>query len=135
MSECELEQLFANAPAGCCPVGHCRGRVLCLTSTRHPRFRACLTSSVWKGKNFEEDGSFVNQWLCCQALRSRACMGTSWYDCQPCIVVEYPLHTPIFGKTRDELREICPGLYLARLYDRCPCPKFRGYFAIELKCP
>jgi len=133
LSECELERLFACAPPGCCPVGHCRGRVLQLTCTRCPRLRACLTSTVWKGKNFECDGSFVNQWICGKALRSRACMGTSWYDGGPCIVVEYPPDTPIFGNTRDELREICPGLYLARLYDRCPCPKFRGYFAIEVE--
>ena len=63
------------------------------------------------------------------ALRS----GVSWHDGNPCLVLDYPSDTPIFGNTRDEIREVAPGLFLARLYETCPRPHFRGYFAIEVQ--
>ena len=70
-----------------------------------------------------------------QALRGKAELGVSGYDGKPCLVFQYPPDTPLFGNMYDELREVAPGLYLARLYERCPCPRFRGYFAIQVVCP
>ncbi len=134
MSECELEQLFAELPAGNCPLGYYRGRVVCLTGTCLPRLKASLGNALWRGKHFHDDGTLINQFLFCRALWSRTCLGTSWYDGQPCIVVEYTANTPLFGNTRDEFRAICPGLYLGRFYDRCPCPKFRGFFILQCRC-
>jgi hypothetical protein len=134
LSECDLDRLFENAPPGPIPAGRARGHVLRLSDTKLPRLKACLANAVWKGKQFEEDGAFINQWPGFQALRSRAEPGASWHDGKPCIVIEYPPQTPLFGNNRDELREVAPGLYLARLYERCPCPRFRGYFAIQMEC-
>jgi hypothetical protein len=134
LSECELNRLFEQAPPGAIPLGYSRGRVLRMQDARLPRLQARLASGIWKGKHFEEDGAFINQWPGFTALRSKAEMGISSLDGKPCIVIEYPLETPLFGNNRDELREIAPGLYLARLYERCPCPRFRGYFAIQVEC-
>jgi hypothetical protein len=134
MSECELTQLFENAKPGEIPHGYARGQVLLKTDARLPRLRARLEGSAWKGKHFEDGGSFINQWPGFKALRGHGELGESWHDGKPCLVLEYPSNTPIFGNTRDELREVAPGLYLARLYDRCPCPRFRGYFAIQVCC-
>lgn len=130
----QLEQLFACAEAGCLPVGRYTGKVLVITDARCPYLRARLASSAWRGKIFDCDASFVNQWLGFRAIRSCAEHGTSWCDGRPCIVMEYQPGTPIFGNVRDEIREIAPGLYLGRFYERCPCPKCRGYFALELRC-
>ncbi len=131
LNEHELARLFDNAPSGPVPLGYARGESLLMTSARMPRLQARFASSVWKGKHFEENGDFINQWIAFQALRGHAQTGTSWHDEKPCIVIEYPPNTPIFGNTRDELREVAPGLYLARLYERCPCPRLKGYFAIQ----
>lgn len=131
-SLCELEQLFEQAPPGPIPTGYARGQVLYMTDARMPKMRARLATSVWKGKHFEDDGEFINQWPGFTALRGKAELGVSVHDEKPCLVLEYPSNTPLFGNTRDELREIAPGLYLARLYERCPCPRFRGYFAIQV---
>ena len=133
-SECELNRFFEQAAPGPIPVGYARGQVLRMTDAKLPRLQARLASSIWKGKHFEEDGAFINQWPGFQALRSKAEFGTSWHDGKPAIVIEYPPNTPLFGNNRDELREIAPGLYLAKLYERCPCPRFRGYFAIQVEC-
>jgi hypothetical protein len=129
----ELDRLFQQAPPGEIPVGYARGRVLLMIDARLPKLRACMASSVWKGKTFDESGGFINQFPGFKALRGKAEPGVSWHDGKPCLVLDYPSDTPIFGNTRDEIREVAPGLYLARLYETCPCPHFRGYFAIEVQ--
>lgn len=130
---CALEQLFTNAAPGPIPNGSARGKILRLTCTRLPRIKAGAAGAVWKGKVFEEDGSFTNQWLGFKALDSQAIYGPSWFDDKPCIIMEYPSDTPVFGNVRDEIREVAPGLYVGRFYDRCPKPRLRGYFALEVK--
>ena len=134
LSECELTRLFEQGTVNQIPVGYAKGRVLLMTDAKLPRLKARMASSFWKGKHFDDDGGFINQFVGFQALRSKAELGTSWHDGKPCIVIEYPSNTPLFGNNRDELREIAPGLYLARLYERCPCPRSIGYFAIQIEC-
>lgn len=130
----QLDQLFAQGLACTLPVGHGAGKVLIVCDARCPRLRAKLQSLVWKGKIFDEDGCFINQWLGFRAIRAHAEFDTSWFDGRPCIAMNYPPGTPVFGNVRDELREIGPGLYLGRMYETCPCPRFRGYFALKLPC-
>ncbi|MBI2809182.1 MAG: hypothetical protein HYX68_29725 [Planctomycetes bacterium] len=134
LNPCELDRLFEQAKPGELPVGYCRGQVLLMTEARHPKLRARFASTAWKGKHFEPGGDFINQWPGFTALRGTSARGESWRDGKPCWVLQYPPGTPVFGNTRDELREIAPGLFLARLYERCPCPRFRGYFAIQREC-
>lgn len=131
LSECELDRLFAEAPPGTIPVGYARGQALLMTDAKLPKLKARLSSSVWKGKTFEENGEYINQWVGFQALRGKAEPGVSLYDGKPCLVFAYTPDTPLFGNTFDEIREIAPGLYLGRLYERCPCPRFKGYIAIQ----
>lgn len=131
MSLCELDRLFEQSSPGATPHGYGRGQVLLMTDYHFPKLRARMTSCVWKGKHFEDCGEFINQWPGFKALRGHGELGVSWHDDKPCLVLAYPPGTPIFGNTRDELREVAPGLYLARLYETCPCPRFRGYFAVE----
>jgi hypothetical protein len=129
----ELDQLFVRGQVGSQPVGSLRGPVLYVADARFPRGKAHLLGVVWKGKNFHADGSFDNQWIGFSAISSRIATGPSWFDGQPCFVLEYPPGTAVFGNARDEIREIAPGLFLGRFYERCPCPKFQGYFVLELR--
>src|SRR5207248_134024 len=133
----ELDRLFEDASPGEIPSGYARGQVLLMTDARLPKLRARLASTVWKGKHFEEGAEFINQWPGFKALRGKAELGMSWHDGKPCLVLEYPLDTPVLGNTRDEARQIAPGLYLGRLYERSPCPHFRGYVAFQIcgTCP
>lgn len=134
LSQCELDRLFEEAGPGELPTGRARGRVLLMCDARLPKVRACLASSLWKGKEFDCDGTFINQWPGFQALRGAGRLGNSEHDGKPCWILEYPPRTAVFGNTFDEMRQIGPGLYLARLYQLCPCPHFRGYFAIQIEC-
>jgi hypothetical protein len=131
LSECELAQLFEQGSPGAIPVGAAKGRVLLMTSAKFPRLKANLACTVWKGKQFHHDGGLINQFVGFQALRAEAEMGTSWHDGKPCVVIHYPPGTPLFGNVRDELREVAPGLYVGRFYERCPCPRLMGYFALQ----
>ena len=112
---------------------HEGGRVVLLTDRRLPRVKAGAANAVWRGKEWAADGSFVNRWAGgVRAIGSQAVIGPSWADGRPAVVMEYPPGTPLFANTRDELREVAPGLYLGAFYDRCPCPRLRGYFALTI---
>jgi hypothetical protein len=126
----ELDAQFAQGQAAELPVGAFRGTVQLRVDARHPRLRARLAGLAWKGKVFEPGGHFTNQWAGFRAVASQADVGPSWCDGRPCVVLEYPPGSPVFANARDELREIAPGVYLCRFYERCPCPKLQGYFVL-----
>jgi hypothetical protein len=134
MTPDELEQLFVHGQVGACPVGLGRGTTLLRTEGKLPRLRSRLSGSVWKGKFFYSDGGMTNQWVGFRAVEGNVAAGPSWLDGRPCLTIEYPPGTIIFGNTRDELREIAPGMYLGRFYERCPCQKLQGYFVLEMEC-
>jgi len=129
-----LDALFRQGTASAAPVGYARGRTLLVVDANNPRRRAKLNNVVWKGKLFLPDGRIINQWAVGRAVEATVRIDPSWLDGQPCIHVDYPTDAPIFGNTRDELREIAPGLFLGRFYERCPCPRLKGYFALEMQC-
>jgi hypothetical protein len=130
----QLDAAFATGTAGESPVGFGRGRILLRVDGKMPRVRARLQGLAWKGKVFRPDGTFINQWAGFRAIASRVEVGPSWYDGRPCLVLEYPPGTPVFGNARDELREVAPGLWLGRFYAVCPSGKLEGYFVLEMTC-
>jgi hypothetical protein len=134
MSLCELDEAFARGTACEVPVGVTRGHVVHAAEAKHPRLAAALQNAFWKGKVFFEGGEFINRFCGFRADRSHAEIGPSWFDGRPCVVLEYPPSALVFANSRDEIREVGPGLYLARFYDRCPCPRLKGYFVLEKAC-
>lgn len=131
MNAAELDQLFAGGEAVEIPAGFVRGKLLVLCGFRFPRLGIRLGERVWKGKHFDEDGGFINQWAGFRALSSQAYVGESWHDGKPCLILEYPPGTPLFANMRDEVRRIGSCLYLSRVYERCPAPRMLGYIALQ----
>lgn len=134
MSPCELDGLFAAGTLCERPNGPWRGKIILRVDTRHPYRTARVQGLVWKGKEFYPDGAFTNRWLGFRAISSHVHVGPSWFDGQPCLILDYPAGTPVFGNARDELRAIAPAMILGRFYERCPCPKHQGFFVLEPKC-
>jgi hypothetical protein len=130
----QLDAVFATGAASQPPVGLARGRILLRVDGNLPRVRARFQGLVWKGKVFHDDGTFINQWAGFRAIASRVEVGPSWHDGQPCLILEYPPGTPVFGNARDELREVAPGVWLGRFYAICPAGKLEGYFVLEATC-
>ena len=132
MDQCELDAAFRQGKVGEVPCGAGRGKVLLVVDALMPRVRARLMGTVWKGKYFYPGGcTFTNQWLGFKAVSADVAVGPSWADGAPCFVLDYPTTAAVFGNTRDELREIGEGVFLGRFYERCPCPKLRGYFVLD----
>lgn len=134
MDAAQLRELFLRSEMGTPLVGAARGRLVSLADRRGP-IKTGLTNAAWKGKTAEPDGTFINRWAGgVMAIGSRYQVGPSLLDGRPALVVEYPPGTPILGKTRDELREVAPGLYLGPLYDKTPCPVLRGWLVLRVEC-
>jgi hypothetical protein len=127
----ELNAAFGAGTVGGVPVGFLRGTPLLVLDAKNPRRRAKLSGMVWKGKHFLPNGRMINQWAGVRAVEAAVRVEPSWFDGAPCLHLDYPPRAPVFGNTRDELRELAPGLMLGRFYQRRPCPRLQGYFALE----
>jgi hypothetical protein len=132
LGPCQFAALYARADLGRPLAGVAQGRLLYLTD-RNARLRVRLANAVWRGKLACEDGAFVNRWIGgVRAIGSHYVVGPSWIDGRPCIIMEYAPGTALFANMHDELREIAPGLYLGPVFERFPCPKFRGWVALQV---
>ena len=99
------------------PLGLTRSTVL-YTDGRLPRVKATLQGAVWKGKLFPGDGTFTNLWVGgVRAGHADTAVEPSWLDGQPVLAVHYPPTALVFSRTRDELREVSPGVWLGRSFD------------------
>ena len=113
----DYDALFRAAEAGPAPAGVTRGTVLAVEG-RLPRVKAALQGALWKGKVFHGDGTFTNRWLGgIRAGTAATAEEPSWADGRPALAVHYPPSAPVFGTTRDELRQIEPGVWLGRSFD------------------
>ncbi len=130
----QLDALFRQSDVGNPLVGVANGRLLYLTDKRLPKLKVRLANAVWRGKAAHEDVYFVNRWIGnVNWIDSTYVIGPSWVDGKPAIIMEYAPGTPVFANMHDELREVAPGLYMGPVYERFPCPKFRGYVALQLE--
>ena len=129
----QLMAMFLKADIGNPLRGPAKGKVLVLTDRHLPRIKAKVFNTFWHGKSAQDDGYLVNRWVGGhQWLDTTHTIGNSWVDNKPAMVVEYAPGTPLFANFRDEIREIAHGLYLAILYERCPCPRIKGILGLQL---
>jgi hypothetical protein len=112
------------------PCGKTRGMVLYVCG-HAPYAKARLQSGLWKGKVFEPCGTFINRWpLGIRAIRESYHIEPSVFDGQPCLVMQYPRGTPVFGGVRDEVRQIAPGTWLGRSID-IRTGELKNYFLLQ----
>jgi hypothetical protein len=136
MSWCELEQLYREASIGSVPCGFVHGRAIYCPGKKGSGFRNNATQCIWRGKIFDPCcASMINQWRGLRAIRARVYEGESWLDGKPSIILDYQGTSLVWRNVRDEIREVCPGVWLGVMYHRdCPCPKFGTFFALEAPC-
>jgi len=125
MSWCELEQLYRELPPGKGPCGYLPGKSIYCS-----RLRSCSTNLAWKGKHFC-DGIMINQWAGWRAVDARVYIGESWLDCKPSIILDYRGRCGMWSDVRDEIREVCPDVYLGIMYrEHCCGRKVETFFAL-----
>jgi hypothetical protein len=126
---CWWDELFRQGTVSGEPVGKTRGTVLSAQG-HFPKLKARFQGLLWKGKTFRGDGTFINRWVGFEAVTATVTIGESWFDGQPCVVMQYAADAPVFGGVRDELREIAPGTWLGRGVDSTT-GRVKNYFLLQ----
>jgi hypothetical protein len=116
----ELGEIFRTGVAGAIPNGRGKGTVLIGTGGPVARLVAALSYVLaWRGKVVNaREGRLKNLVtpLAIQAIEAVVYKQDSWYDGQPCIVLDYSKTSFVAQKIRDEIREIAPGVFLGLVF-------------------
>ena len=120
MSQAELDDLFRSRPAGPMPTGRTDGTAIVLPGTPLAKVVAPITRLLaWQGKVFRPDGKLLKNRvtpLGIRAIAAQVYKAPSWLDGRECTVLDYSRTSLVARKIRDEIREVCPGVYLGVVY-------------------
>jgi hypothetical protein len=131
-----LEALYRGAQLGTAPAGFARGRAIYDPGSRLTVPASKLIHVLWQGKVFKPDGMMVNRVFGLRAVHARVFVGESWLDGNPSLVLDYCGTSRLFGDTRDEVRELSPGLYLGLTYVRRDTgPELTMFFTLDARQP
>src|SRR6516164_3281291 len=89
----ELGELFHAGTVDAIPNGHGKG-----VNAREGRLKNLITP------------------LAIRAIEAAVYKQDSWYDGEPCIVLDYSKTSFVAQKIRDEIREIAPGVFLGLVF-------------------
>ena len=116
----ELGELFHAGTVDAIPNGHGKGTVLIGTGGPLARLAATLSYALlWRGKVVNaREGRLKNLVtpLAIRAIEAAVYKQNSWYDGEPCIVLDYSKTSFVAHKIRDEIREIAPGVFLGLVF-------------------
>lgn len=132
-SPAQLDALYAGGAAVALPAGKVRGVALPSPGTSFAAPASRASRLVWRGKVVDPSGvSAVNRFFGVRAVKGGLSMGSSWRDGNPALILDYQDSSWVYGRNRDEIRQIAPGVYLGLMYARTDgAPKFRTYFALQ----
>jgi len=133
MSQAQLDDVFANSPAGDIPDGEAEGTAIIASGTKYSGEIATLINHfAWQGKVFDaKKGLLKNKILPfgLNAIVAKVYKDKSLYDGKDCIVLDYSETSLVAHWIRDEIRLIGPGFYLGKVYwDKEPLIDFTLQF-------
>jgi hypothetical protein len=133
MTEVQLDQLYQSSGPGAQPRGKVRGIAIVSPGSRFGPAMSRSAKFVWQGKFFNEDGqSAVNRFFGVRAVKGKLYYGPSWVDGRTSLILDYQDTSLVYGRYRDEIRQVGPNLYLGVMHTRTePVPMFTRYFAFE----
>lgn len=133
MTESELDRLYQSAGPGVQPRGKVRGIAIVSPGSRLGPAMSRGAKLVWQGKFFSADGqTAVNRFFGVRAVRGKLYYGPSWVDGRTALILDYKDTSLVYGRYRDEIRQVGPNLYLGVMHTRTePVPMFTRYFAFE----
>jgi hypothetical protein len=134
MSAAELDALYRAVGPGIPPRGKVHGLPIVSPGSPSGPTMSRAARVVWQGKVFDDDGAgAVNRFFGARMIRGNVYQGASWLDGRPSLVLDYQGTSLVYGRYRDEIRQVGPGLYLGVMFarTRSGTPKFTRYFAFE----
>lgn len=135
MSAPQLDSLYRWSPPAPMPPGRVRGTVLMRTGTGLARPLALGARAVWQGKRFDPaESSATNRFFGLPIVSAQVGSGPSWLDGGPALILDYSQTSRVYAKYRDEIRQVAPGVFLGRMYDRTTSPPaLKMVFALETR--
>jgi hypothetical protein len=120
MTQGELDNLFRATPVSDIPDGDASGTVIAAPGTEvegpimwYARWLAWQGKVVYRSRGylFNKVGPFG--W---HLVKAQVYIAPSWFDQQPCIILDYSKTSLIAHSVRDEIREVSPGLFLGIVF-------------------
>lgn len=138
MKPCELEAVYRQATVTALPMGYYKGEAVAASDGKLAELRADAGNKIWVGKHFTPDQVLINQWKGFRGVKAPVCLGESWIDGCPSIIMDYRGQKNLIWKNvRDEMREVCPGVFLGVMVreTKCGCSREIGmFFILEAEC-
>ena len=140
MSQAELDALFGACRAGPIPDGEAKSTPIIAPGSFYSEDIAeAVNNLAWKGRTFDAKAGFLRSEVGLSGMKAiiaRLYRSPSWLDGKECIVLDYSETSTVAGQVRNEIRLVCSGLYLGKVYkDSRPlldfCLDFRKTRAVE----
>jgi hypothetical protein len=133
MTPAQLEHVYRQGVPAPVATGKVRGRALLRPGTRMAVPMSRGARVLWQGKVFEPaESTAVNRFFGVRMIRGNLYYGPSWLDGRAALILDYHGTSWVYGKNRDEIRQVAPGLLLGLMYARGePQPTFKMFFALE----
>jgi hypothetical protein len=117
MTVAQLNKLFSASRVGDLPNGRLDGTVLLPARPEWAAVARLIDRYMWHGKTFDAArGVLYNRFPTAHPFSATMSIGPSLYDQADCIILDYT-DAPV-PDVRDELRQIAPGLYVGKAYQR-----------------
>lgn len=134
LPEDALLRLYQGASLGTLPCGWVDGQAIIRPGTPLGPTLSRGAKVAWQGKTFLGNGIAVNRFFGANVVAAEVSLGQSWLDGGAAWILDYQRTSHVYGRYRDEIRMVSPGLYLGLMYDQTTCPpKLVRLFALE--CP
>jgi hypothetical protein len=133
LAPAQLEALYAQGTAAPPPAGKVRGLPLIAPGRRVGPVASRAGRIAWQGKEFQPNQAMaVNRFFGVRMIRGNLSFGPSWRDGRNALILDYEGTSTVYGRYRDEIRQVAPGVYLGLMFDRTTSPPtFTRYFAFE----
>lgn len=133
MTAAQLDALYRSAAPGPTPRGKVRGVPIVAPGKPYGPAASKAARAVWQGKVFRDDGlTAVNRFFGLRVIEGRLSSAPSWVDGRPSLILDYQGTSRVYGRYRDEIRQVGPNLYLGVMFARTDAaPTFTRYFAFE----
>lgn len=119
MSQTQLNAQYLGRHAGPMPDGDSHGTAVFFPGSIINMPTQMIAAMVWQGKVFDtSDGVLVNKVFGFDAIKAQVFYGPSLFDGEQSVIIDYHDTSILFGRVRDEIRQVGPNLYLGRAYIR-----------------